>query len=244
MTSGWRSHENPPAREGRAFRPECHRGLRPTRSKPRESARSRTRPGIPRRMGAEPSAHSRRNPRTATKTATVAKGPGDGGSFPDSGRADQSECGAQGAKLAEGGAKGMGSGLHGIAAVRPIHAPYPFDSATSDDPARRSVFAPSWRALSLGERPLVRSAGCRRASASAKIPVPSLQCQKTRRFAGISCSNRARSSGGCSDIGLQTGRVVPMDHGKEMLRQWPTSSYRRAGATSHAKAITLPRHLG
>jgi hypothetical protein len=82
----------------------------------------------------------------------------------------------EGAKLAKGGAKGMGSGPHGIAAVRPIHAPYPFDSATIDDPAGRSVFASSWRTLRLCARPLVRSAGCRRASASAKTPVPSLQC--------------------------------------------------------------------
>ncbi len=74
----------------------------------------------------------------------------------------------EGAKLAKGGAKGKGSARHGIAAVRPIPAPYPFDSATSDDPARGWIFAPSWRALLLGARPLVRSAGCRRASASAE----------------------------------------------------------------------------
>ena len=82
----------------------------------------------------------------------------------------------EGAKLAKGGAKGKRSAPHRIAAVRPIRNPYHFDSATSDAPARGWVFAPSWRALRLCARPLVRSAGCRRASASADIPVPSLQC--------------------------------------------------------------------
>jgi hypothetical protein len=45
------------------------------------------------------------------KTATVAKGPGAGESFPDSGRAERSECGArEGAKIAKGRRKGHGIG--------------------------------------------------------------------------------------------------------------------------------------
>ncbi len=153
--------------------------------------------------------------RQLSTKASVAKGPGAGESFPDSGRADRSGCGERhGAKLAKGGAKGMGSGPHGIAVVRPIRAPDPFDSATSDDPARRSVFESSWRALRLGARPLVRSAGWRRASASAEIPVPSLQCPTKCYFPVFRLAPRYRHRDGRDAAhALSTGRCGQGSHG-------------------------------